>query len=81
MNNPQGYTVETKVGASTLIFDSIFAAVQYCKEAKLSTAGEPYIKSALTKNLMGKTKSAYGKNWVFNIHPLDISNYKIKVII
>ena len=81
INNAQGYEVEVKVGASTLNFDSIYAAVQYCQINKLSVAGESYIKSALMKNLMGKTKSAYGLNWVFKIKNLDISNYKIEVII
>ena len=81
MNNPQSYRVEVKVGASTLSFNSILSAVSYCKEQKLSTAGEPYIKTALMKNLMGKTKSAYGLNWVFNTTDLDISDYKIEVII
>lgn len=81
MDKPQSYTVETTVGASTLVFNSIFSAVSYCKEAKLSTAGDSYIKTALTKNLMGKTKSAYGHNWVFKTEALDLSEYQIKVII
>jgi hypothetical protein len=81
INNLEAYSIETKTGASVLNFDSVYAAIDYCKQKKLSTAGDSYIKNTLIKNLTGKTKSAYGLSWTFKSHKLDISNYKIKVVI
>ena len=79
INSVKAYKVKTKIGVSYLEFDSVLAAVNYCKEAKLSSAGDSYIKNTIMKNLNGKTKSAYGLSWTLELRDIDISNYKINI--
>lgn len=73
--------IRTGSTSSELVFDNLYVAIAYCKEKKLSVAADSYIKTALLKNLNGKTKSAYGKNWEYVRVPLEISEYKIEVIL
>lgn len=81
INDPQSYKIKTKTGASELVFDNLYAAIDYCKETKLTSAGDSYIKSTLMKNLTGKTKSAYGKSWEFITEHLDIKDYNFTIIV
>lgn len=73
--------IKTGSASSELVFDSLYDAIAYCKDKKLSVAADSYIRTALLKNLDGKSKSAYGKNWEYVKVPLDISEYKIEVIL
>jgi hypothetical protein len=76
IQNPQVY----KVISGNITFNSIKEAVEYCQANKLSTAAESYIKTAIMKNLMNKTKTAYGRTWQFKILPIDLSDYTIQLI-
>lgn len=81
INNAESYKIKMVSGASETILDNVQSAMSYCREKGLSAAADSYIKTALVKNLTGKTKSAYGKTWSFIVDPLDLSDYKIEVII
>lgn len=82
--NDFGSLGETKiklVGANEQVFDNLVAAIQYCKDKGFSNAGDSYIRNTLTRHLDGKTKAAYGRKWEYTFTPLDVSDYKIEVII
>lgn len=81
IHQPQAYTVEVSIKGKIESFDSIYAAVDYATKLGLSTASFNYIKSTIVKNLMGKTKSAYGFSWVFKSKDLNLSNYKTKLFL
>ena len=62
-------------------FESISAAIRYCKEQKLSSAADSYIRTALVKALKGQTKSAYGRTWQFTFQEVDLEDYTHRIII
>lgn len=81
IHQPQSYTVEVSIKGKVESFDSIYAAIDHATKLWLSTAGFNYIKSTIVKNLMGKTKSAYGFSWVLKSKDLDLSSYKTKLFL